>query len=180
MSHRVTKGSSISSCKFSPYEDFLGLGHQKGFSSIIVPGSGEPNYTFEAMAPRKEALIHEILEKLQPSTIVLDQSKIGSIDKASKEIKDQERKEEMEEWMSKKKVKAKKNKTKGRQKIGRAMARSQRQQFEKQRDTIRQELEKKYSKDREEKELVHKDLNFLDSFAPKKEEDGNNFEEDSN
>lgn len=87
---------------------------------MIVPGSGEPNYTFEALASRREATVHEILEKLQPSTIVLDQSKIGAIDKASKEVKDQERKEEMQEWMSKKKAKAKKRKTKGRQKIGKS------------------------------------------------------------
>ena len=122
MSHRVKKGSSIKSCRFSPFEDFLGLGHLSGFSSIVIPGSGEPNYTFEAMAPRREALVHEILEKLQPSTIVLDQSKIGSIDKASKEVKEQEKKEEMDEWLSKKKAKAKKKKkTKGRQKIGKAL-----------------------------------------------------------
>lgn len=118
MSHRVKKGSSIFSCAFAPFEDFLGLGHQAGFSSIIVPGSGEPNYTFEAMAPRREAMVHEILEKLQPSTISLDQKKIGTIDRASQQVKQQERKEELDEWMSKKKVKAKKNKTKGRQKIG--------------------------------------------------------------
>mmetsp|Transcript_30292 Transcript_30292/g.29791 ORF Transcript_30292/g.29791 Transcript_30292/m.29791 type:complete len:242 (+) Transcript_30292:364-1089(+) len=171
MSHKVQKGSSILTCKFSPFEDFLGLGHYKGFSSIIVPGSGEANYTFEAMAPRKEALVHEVLEKLQPSTISLDQAKIGTIDRASKEIKEQERKEELAEWMSKKKTKEKKKKTKGRQKIGRTMARSQRQQFEKQRDSMRQEMEKKYNKDREEKELIHKDLAFLEGFAPKKDEE---------
>lgn len=47
------------------------------------------------------------------------------------------------------------------------MARSQRQIFEKQRDTVRQEMEKKYTQDRQEKELVHKDLAFLDTIAPK-------------
>jgi U3 small nucleolar RNA-associated protein 7 len=118
MSHRVKKGSSIRSCKFSPFEDFLGLGHQAGFSSIVVPGAGEANYTFEAMAPRREALVHEILEKLQPSTISLDQTKIGKIDRASKEIKQQEKKEEMDEWLAKQKPKEKKKRTKGRQKIG--------------------------------------------------------------
>jgi U3 small nucleolar RNA-associated protein 7 len=117
MSHRVKKGSLITSCSFAPFEDFLGVGHRAGYSSIIIPGSGEPNYTFEVQAPRREAQVHEILEKLQPSTIVLDQSKIGTIDRASKDVKDQEKKEAMAQWVSKKKVKVKR-KTKGRQKIG--------------------------------------------------------------
>jgi U3 small nucleolar RNA-associated protein 7 len=121
MSHRVKKGSTVKSCKFSPFEDFLGIGHQAGFSSIVVPGAGEANYTFESMAPRREALVHEILEKLQPSTITLDQSKIGTIDRASKEIKKQESKEEMDEWLAKQKPKAKKRGTKGRQKIGKCL-----------------------------------------------------------
>jgi U3 small nucleolar RNA-associated protein 7 len=120
LTHRVKKGSTITSCKFSNFEDFLGLGHQNGFSSVVVPGAGEPNYTFEAQAPRREAQVHEILEKLQSSTIVLDQSKIGGIDRASKEVKEKERREEMEQWVSKKQVKVKK-KTKGRQKIGKLL-----------------------------------------------------------
>jgi U3 small nucleolar RNA-associated protein 7 len=27
-----------------PYEDVLGIGHSQGYSSIVVPGSGEPNF----------------------------------------------------------------------------------------------------------------------------------------
>jgi hypothetical protein len=58
------------------------------------------------------------------------------------------------------------------------MAKSQRQVFEKQRDTMRQEMEKKYTQDKEEKELVHKDLAFLDTLAPKTEEVDNHNQED--
>jgi hypothetical protein len=47
------------------------------------------------------------------------------------------------------------------------MARAQRQIFEKQRESMRQEMEKKYNQEKEEKELIHKDLKFLDSIAPK-------------
>lgn len=47
MKHQ-SNGCNIRSMKFVPFEDVLGLGLTKGFSSIIVPGSGDPNYdTFE-------------------------------------------------------------------------------------------------------------------------------------
>ena len=108
MSHKVKRGDKISKCRFSPYEDYLGLGHSNGVSSVIVPGSGEPNFDayeanpFETKVQKREAQVHQILEKLQPSSIVMDPSKIGSIDTASKKIKDQERMEEMKEFSVKK------------------------------------------------------------------------------
>lgn len=30
--------------KFVPFEDFLGLGLDTGFSNILIPGSGDPNF----------------------------------------------------------------------------------------------------------------------------------------
>jgi len=48
MKHRADRKSKITGCKFAPYEDFLGLGLTTGYSSIVVPGSGEANFdTFE-------------------------------------------------------------------------------------------------------------------------------------
>ncbi len=55
---------------FGPYEDVLGIGHSKGVSSIIVPGSGEANFdSFEAnpyqsTKQRREAAVHSLLEKV--------------------------------------------------------------------------------------------------------------------
>lgn len=118
MSHKVANKSKIVSCAFAPYEDFLGLGHSAGVSSITVPGSGEANFDafeanpFESRIQKREGLVHQVMEKLQPSTIVLDQSKIGSLDTASKEIKDQERMEEMKKYSKDKKNKSKVRKRK--------------------------------------------------------------------
>ena len=39
-----TKGYHINNMNFAPFEDILGLGTSKGFSSVIVPGSGIPFY----------------------------------------------------------------------------------------------------------------------------------------
>lgn len=36
-------GTTIN-CNFVPFEDFMGLGTNSGFTSIIVPGSGVPFY----------------------------------------------------------------------------------------------------------------------------------------
>lgn len=58
------------------------------------------------------------------------------------------------------------------------MARSQRQIFEKQRESMRQEMEKKYNLETQEKELIHKDMKFLDSIAPKNEDEKYQPEED--
>ncbi|KAF9609300.1 hypothetical protein IFM89_015545, partial [Coptis chinensis] len=44
MSHSIVKGYQVGKLHFQPYEDVLGLGHSMGISSILVPGSGEPNF----------------------------------------------------------------------------------------------------------------------------------------
>ncbi|KAH8730368.1 WD40-repeat-containing domain protein [Phaeosphaeriaceae sp. PMI808] len=92
-------GLTIGRVRFCPFEDVLGISHEKGFSSIIVPGSGEPNpdtqeqglNPFETSRQRRETEVHALLEKLQPSMIALDPNFVGNLDLASDEQRKRER-----------------------------------------------------------------------------------------
>ena len=92
-------GLDIGSVRFCPFEDILGISHEKGFSSIIIPGSGEPNpdsmeqglNPFETSRQRRETEVHAVLEKLQPEMIALDPNFVGNLDLASDEQRRRER-----------------------------------------------------------------------------------------
>ncbi|PVU85231.1 hypothetical protein BB560_007103 [Smittium megazygosporum] len=84
LSHLIP-GSDVTSISFVPYEDTLGIGHTKGISSIIVPGSGEPNFDayeanpYETSSQRRENEVRSLLDKLQPEMISLDPTFIGAL-----------------------------------------------------------------------------------------------------
>lgn len=102
MKHRVMvnhQRPTIHRARFVPYEDVLGLGHDLGYSSIVVPGSGDPHFdAFEAnpfatAKQRQEAEVHGLLEKLQPESISLQVHTVGQVDTANKEVRAKEEKE---------------------------------------------------------------------------------------
>jgi BING4CT (NUC141) domain len=74
-------------------------GHSGGITSLLVPGSGEPNYDYFENNPyatvkqRREATVHSLMEKLQPDMIMLDPTELGTVDKRpSKEKEENTRK----------------------------------------------------------------------------------------
>ncbi|CAN1238749.1 WD repeat-containing protein 46 [Linum grandiflorum] len=120
----MVKGYQIGKVSFRPYEDVLVLGHSRGWSSILVPGSGEPNFDswvanpYETSKQRREKEIHNLLDKLPPEAIMLDPSKIGTVrnNRRKEKATKQEMEEEKEAAVEAVKEIALKKKTKGRNK----------------------------------------------------------------
>lgn len=61
----------------------LGIVHEFGFSSVLIPGSGMSTFDsyeaniFETGNQRKERVVHTLLEKLEPATISLQVDTVG-------------------------------------------------------------------------------------------------------
>lgn len=124
MKHTMMKGYQVGKVVFRPYEDILGIGHSMGLSSILVPGSGEPNFdTFvdnpmETTKQRREKEVHALLDKLPPETIMLNPNMIATVRAPKKKEKktNKEIEEEMEDAIEVAKNIERKKKTKGRSK----------------------------------------------------------------
>lgn len=84
LTHMLPLGG-ISSLRFCPYEDVLGVGTAGGVSSVLVPGAGEPNFDsfvanpYASIKERREQEVAQLLDKLQPDTIMLDPDTVGKV-----------------------------------------------------------------------------------------------------
>ncbi|TRY62945.1 hypothetical protein TCAL_07271 [Tigriopus californicus] len=84
MRHRAFK--RITDIHFAPYEDAMGIGHEAGFTSILVPGSGDPNFDalevnpYQTKRQRREAEVKALLEKIPSELISLDPTQLGDVD----------------------------------------------------------------------------------------------------
>lgn len=148
MTH-LLPGCQSESVRFAPYEDFLGIGHSGGFSSMLVPGSGEPNFDsyeanpYESRTQRREGEVVALLEKLPPETILLDPSTINTVDRNQKErLRELQAAKDarLAEIDSKKRAK---KKTRGRSKVGRKLAKKQANIMDEKRQAREAQLEER-------------------------------------
>lgn len=143
--------SVATSCvRFRPLEDVLAIGHSHGLSTILVPGSGEPNFDsfennpFLTPKQRRESEIQNLINKLSHDMIGLDAAIMGTVDK-DQETLVKERREIADAANSKVVVKKEKNKARGRNKISAKLRRRQKNVI----DTQMLKMKEKLAKEKE-------------------------------
>lgn len=133
MTHSISKGYQTQKVLFRPYEDVLAIGHSAGWSSVLIPGSGEPNFDtwvanpYETPKQRREKEVRALLDKLPPETIMLDPTKIGTVRSGKEKVATKEERERAMENAVKdaKSGCVTKKKTKGRSKPSRVAGKKQ-------------------------------------------------------
>lgn len=84
MQHKAP--GTISSLEFCKHEDILSIGHKNGFSTVVIPGSGDPIYDTNEDSPfitvkeRKNLEVKKLLDKI-PFDLISMKQVIGVYDK---------------------------------------------------------------------------------------------------
>eukprot|EP00672_Neobodo_designis_P017623 CAMPEP_0174835126 /NCGR_PEP_ID=MMETSP1114-20130205/5247_1 /TAXON_ID=312471 /ORGANISM="Neobodo designis, Strain CCAP 1951/1" /LENGTH=616 /DNA_ID=CAMNT_0016069071 /DNA_START=40 /DNA_END=1890 /DNA_ORIENTATION=- len=111
MKHSIGYGNIVNNVQFCPYEDVLGVGHSKGFSTVLIPGAGDPNPDFFRANPfetedhRKGRVVEGLLDKLPPETISMDLQIAGVDEDRLKEYNEQLAKQRQRKGIKEKKQK---------------------------------------------------------------------------
>jgi U3 small nucleolar RNA-associated protein 7 len=99
--HYKNNQTKTNSMKFVPFEDFLGLGTNQGYSSVVIPGAGEANFDsfeinpYQTKKQRQTSEVRQLLEKLPADMINVDPTNVNKTDPRSRAIIDKEKKEEI-------------------------------------------------------------------------------------
>ncbi|XP_053173566.1 WD repeat-containing protein 46 [Scomber japonicus] len=156
MAHRV-RGTAWG-LQFCPFEDVLGVGHGDGFTSMLVPGSGEPNFDgldanpYRSAKQRQEWEVKALLDKIQPDLISLDPTELGHVDHATFQQRHQDRIQALGYDPLAKERFVPKYKKKGRSSTGNVERRKKQVAHEDQRDIIRKTVQDKVKMEKERSE----------------------------
>ncbi|XP_040922855.1 WD repeat-containing protein 46 [Toxotes jaculatrix] len=160
MAHRAR--GTVWGLHFCPFEDVLGVGHGDGFTSMLVPGAGEPNFDgldanpYRSAKQRQEWEVKALLEKIQPELISLDPCELGQVDHATFQQRHQDRVEALGFDPLANERFTPKFKKKGRSSAGNVERRKKQVAHEDQRDIIRKTVEDKMKMEKERKEREKK------------------------
>lgn len=168
MNHMI-ESSEIQSLNFCPYEDVLGIGHSNGFQSIVIPGSGDPQFDSLESNPYatdkslNNQTVHKLLDKIQPEMIQLNPELVGKIYKNAPKVIDEEK-------MEPAKVKKMKEKKKARQKYKSKIKRKNYNVISRKEEKINSEIKEKERKRLQkvknaERKFEGKAKSALDRFA---------------
>ncbi|KAI4902780.1 hypothetical protein NFI96_011153, partial [Prochilodus magdalenae] len=163
MAHRVR--GTVWGVGYCPFEDVLGVGHAEGFTSMIVPGAGEPNFDaldinpYRSTKQKQEWEVKALLEKVQPELISLDPGLLGKVDQVTFKQKHKERMEALGyDPLAEERFKPRMKK-RGRSSAGAVEKRKKKVAHEDQRDVIRKTVEEKMVKEKEQKKSSKEQLN---------------------
>ncbi|XP_059189327.1 WD repeat-containing protein 46 isoform X2 [Centropristis striata] len=161
MAHRLP--GTVWGTHFCPFEDVLGVGHGDGFTSMLVPGAGEPNFDgldanpYRSAKQRQEWEVKALLEKIQPELITLDPAQLGQVDRATFQQRHQDRVQALGfDPLAKEKF-VPRHKKKGRSSAGSIEKRKRQVAHEDQRDVIRKTAEDKTKIEMERKQREKKE-----------------------
>ncbi|XP_030590326.1 WD repeat-containing protein 46 isoform X2 [Archocentrus centrarchus] len=156
MAHRVR--GTVWGLHFCPFEDVLGVGYGEGFTSMLVPGAGEPNFDgldanpYRSAKQRQEWEVKALLDKIQPDLISLDPTALAQVDQATLAQRHQDRVEALGfDPLAKEKF-VPKFKKKGRSSAGAVERRKKQVAHGEQRDIIRKGVEDKMKMEKERRE----------------------------
>eukprot|EP00540_Astrosyne_radiata_P007938 CAMPEP_0116850732 /NCGR_PEP_ID=MMETSP0418-20121206/16321_1 /TAXON_ID=1158023 /ORGANISM="Astrosyne radiata, Strain 13vi08-1A" /LENGTH=250 /DNA_ID=CAMNT_0004482657 /DNA_START=1 /DNA_END=753 /DNA_ORIENTATION=- len=137
MQHFMPGSGCVETLRFRPHEDVCGIGHGKGISSIVIPGSGEPNLDtmeyntnpHQDSRQQREGEVRALLEKLSPDMIGLDPDVVATIEAGDASLRKErllDLQEQANAAAASAKPKKQKSKKRGRSKIQTKLRRKQR------------------------------------------------------
>ncbi|XP_017514430.3 WD repeat-containing protein 46 [Manis javanica] len=145
LTHRLS--GHLHGLQFCPFEDVLGIGHNGGITSMLVPGAAEPNFDglesnpYRSRKQRQEWEVKALLEKVPAELICLDPRALAEVDVISLEQEKKERIERLGYDPEAKSPFQPKPKQKGRSSTASLVKRKRKVMDEEHRNKVRQSLE---------------------------------------
>ncbi|XP_075835719.1 WD repeat-containing protein 46 [Microtus pennsylvanicus] len=144
LTHRLL--GHVHGLQFCPFEDVLGVGHSGGMTSMLVPGSAEPNFDglennpYRSRKQRQEWEVKALLEKVPAELICLDPRALAEVDVVTLEQQKKERIERLGYDPDAKAAFQPKAKQKGRSSTASLVKRKKKVMDQEHRDKVRQSL----------------------------------------